>query len=133
MELKLDHIYLNGYWYWQCPVCDELLCKHESGKGKGHQVLQSKGTATKHLISHNAGYTPKRIPIQEITSRNQYFCNKCGDSVVSKTEFEQRGWVSITRPIWKPQHRFMCYNCSDYTDFNKGMKTKDEVHKGIIK
>jgi hypothetical protein len=47
-------------------VCGDWICPHEAGRGKGHFVLQSKGIATKHLITHNSGYVSKRKSILEI-------------------------------------------------------------------
>jgi len=130
-ELKLEHIKhcMNGYWYWICPICKEWLFPHESGKGMGHFVLQSKGVATKHLISHNAGYIPKGESITEITSKNQYFCNDCGQSVISIRYLKD---MNISKNIkTKPEHKYMCFSCVKL-QYEEGLKTKDEVHKGMI-
>lgn len=130
--LKLLHIKNTDdhLWYWVCPVCFKEMYPHEAGKCKGHQVLQSKGVATKHLIAHNAGYVPKVIPIGEITNKNNYFCNKCGNIVLTKRTV---GYLYHTQIDWKPEHKFICLDCSGFEDLNKGLKTKDEVHKGKIR
>ena len=131
-EIKLKHekLAIHGMWAWECPICRELLAPHEAGKGKGHQVLQSKGIATKHLIAHNAGYVIKGKSTTEIISQNQYFCNKCDSIVQTKKQFEHMG---IKRDInWKPEHKYICVYCIPFTDQNwsLGLKTKEEVHKG---
>ncbi len=128
-EPKLEHMHhcINGNWYWICPICGEWLSPHEAGKGKGHLVLQSKCVATKHLVSHNERYVPKGKSVQEIIDKNKYFCNKCGRHVMSKHIYEQTFKYLID---WKPEHKFMCIYCSDYKDWNLGLKRRDEVHKG---
>ena len=133
-ELKLEHKQhcIDGNWYWICPICGEWLFPHEAGKGKGHYVLQSKGLATKHLISHNAGYIPKGESITEITSKNQYFCNDCGNYVISLKIIKNLN--KDFNKIANPEHRFFCFDCCKYDmGYTKGLKTKDEVHKGKIK
>ena len=57
--LKLKHIKIDGVWYWECPVCEELLGGTEVGT-EGYMKyhwklianLQSKGVASKHLMKH---------------------------------------------------------------------------------
>lgn len=127
--LELIHIKhcIDGNWYWICPVCGEWLCPHEAGKGKGHLVLQSKGHATKHLIAHDAGYVPKGRSIGKIISEKMYFCNECGESVLTK----RTSYYLIPLFVnWKPEHKFVCCNCACYEYWEKGLKTKCEVHKG---
>ena len=126
LELKHVHHCIDGNWYWICPVCGEWLCPHEAGRGKGHLVLISKGHATKHLMSHNMGYVPKGKSIAEIISKKLYFCNRCNDSVMSKTLSKQ-----IYKDVsnFEPKHKFLCLTC--YYNNEQGLKTKDQVHKGI--
>ena len=57
--LKLEHIKVDGTWYWECPVCDKLLGATKvatEGYMKYHWKfytnLQSKGVASKHLMKH---------------------------------------------------------------------------------
>lgn len=132
-ELKLIHIQLSptSDWYWKCPICYQLIAPHPAGSGKGKYVLQSKGVATKHLIRHNAGYVPKREDLSIITSKNQYFCNKCNAPVHSKKIFIR---MRISEPPkWQPGHRFMCVFCAGYLNWELGLKTKNEVHRGRTK
>jgi hypothetical protein len=130
-DLKLKHELhcINGNWYWVCPVCGEWLFPHEAGRGKGNQVLTSKGHATKHLIAHDVGYISKKVPINNIISRNQYFCNKCGQSVISMKYLKD---MNVAKNITTlPEHKYMCFSCIKI-HYEEGLKTKDEVHKGKI-
>ena len=126
-EIELYHIINNtdGNWYWVCPICYEWLTPHKAGKG--HFVLQSKGVATKHLIAHNAGYVVKGKSTTEIISQNQYFCNKCNESVLTK---RTSVYLMPSTVNWKPEHKFVCCNCANYENWDMGLKTKEEVHKG---
>lgn len=127
IELTHEHHCIDGYWYWVCPICKEWLCPHEAGKGKGHFVLHSKGIATKHLIAHNAGYVVKGKSTTEIINQNQYFCNKCNESVLTK---RTSVYLMPSTVNWKHEHKFVCCNCANYENWDMGLKTKEEVHKG---
>ena len=130
-EIKLIHRQhnLDKRWYWVCPICGDWICPHEAGKGKGHLVLQSKGRATKHLIAHDVGYVSKKRSIVKIISEKMYFCNMCKESVLTKRTSH---YLMPPTVNWKPEHKFVCCNCANYVNWDLGLKTKEEVHKGQI-
>jgi len=51
--MSLTHVKVDDVWFWKCPFDGLLLAPHQAGKGKGHEVLQSKGVASRHLAKHD--------------------------------------------------------------------------------
>jgi len=69
---KLVHMQsmLDDMWFWLCPICGEQLAPHQAGRGKGDQVLQSKGVASKHLARHDPSLVYHGRDINDISSLN---------------------------------------------------------------
>ena len=57
-ELKLDlllkHIKIGDTWYWECQICRRKLAPHKKeGASRMWRNFQSKGAASRHLMTHN--------------------------------------------------------------------------------
>ena len=65
---KLIHIKIDGFWYWKCPICGRLLAKHTiGGVFRGRPNFQSKGAASRHLMTHNYNYVNHGRNVMEIS------------------------------------------------------------------
>jgi len=123
--LKLQHIKhcMDGNWYWVCPICGDWLAPHNMdihyGEDGAWRVLQSKGAASRHLMTHSPDLVKHGRSIVEITSKNQYFCNKCESVVLTKKSV---GYSSYLKIDWKPEHKYMCLNCAKSENLELGLK-----------
>ena len=66
----LTHIKIENTWYWKCDICGKLLAPHKKeGVKKMWRNLQSKGAASKHLMTHDYNLVKHGRNVNEITIR----------------------------------------------------------------
>lgn len=65
MKPELIHVRIFDTWWWECPICGDLLAPH-----KMYRVLQSKGAASRHLGRHDPSFVNHGRNVIDITWRD---------------------------------------------------------------
>ena len=68
MVTNLLHIKIDGIWYWQCNICGRNLAPHK----EKWQYLQSKGAASRHLMTHDKNLVQHGRVIDDILITNRF-------------------------------------------------------------